>query len=108
MEPLNGPLVAALMAPGTEVLDRAHAAFLAALQAPEWHADALCKEYPSWWWFPERSEDTSRPKAVCRRCLVRGECLAWALDQPDTLQGIWAATTRQERRRLRNTNREAA
>jgi WhiB family redox-sensing transcriptional regulator len=39
-------------------------------------------------------------KAVCARCLVRSDCLTWALrvGEPD---GIWGGTTPDERRYLR-------
>ena len=39
-------------------------------------------------------------RQVCRTCPVRLECLDWALARP-YLEGIWAATTPLERRRLR-------
>ena len=68
---------------------------------PEWHADAACREHPEINFFPERGESTVRAKAVCRSCLVAGECRNWAMAQGPTLAGIWAGTTDRERRRLR-------
>lgn len=46
-------------------------------------------------------------KALCADCPVRDLCLAWAVPQAD-LEGIWAATTPPDRRRLRRAAREAA
>ena len=39
-------------------------------------------------------------KDLCLQCPVRELCLAWAAPQTD-LQGIWAATTPADRRRMR-------
>ncbi|MCW2940696.1 MAG: transcription factor WhiB [Actinomycetia bacterium] len=39
-------------------------------------------------------------KMVCGRCIVRDECLAWALRAGEP-EGIWGGTTPEERRHLR-------
>lgn len=46
-------------------------------------------------------------KALCAACPVRALCLEWAVPQAD-LDGIWAATTPPDRRRLRKRAKEAA
>jgi len=46
-------------------------------------------------------------RAVCQACPVRLRCLEWALERPD-LEGIWAATTPMERRRIRTGKGAAA
>jgi len=60
--------------------------------------------------FPERGggadEETKRAKKVCRHCLVRAECLAYAVDCP-SLSGIWGGTTEAQRRLLRRERRAA-
>src|SRR5437762_1204407 len=67
------------------------------LHRPAWMADAACRERPE---IEFRSDDddgmAARAKAVCGRCLVREDCLAWALahDEPT---GVWGSLTRQER-----------
>ncbi|WP_435813494.1 WhiB family transcriptional regulator [Streptomyces zhihengii] len=43
---------------------------------------------------------TNRAKAVCRRCPVRDQCLAWALTQEE-VDGIWGGSTEGERRAMR-------
>jgi WhiB family redox-sensing transcriptional regulator len=71
-------------------------------QQEDWRRDALCQEYPLEWFFPGQYESLEPAKAVCRRCLVRAECLSYALSDPDALlYGVWGATSAQERRRLR-------
>lgn len=67
---------------------------------PAWQRDALCREHPTVAFFPRRSEDSAPAKAVCRTCLVRAECLAYALADPD-LTGVWGATSAVERRAMR-------
>ena len=68
------------------------------LSTPAWMADALCVEYAdrAGWWFPERGESARPAKEVCARCLVRGECLEYALAE-GLKQGIWGGLSPQER-----------
>jgi WhiB family redox-sensing transcriptional regulator len=73
---------------------------------PGWYADALCREYPKLSWHPELGQSTAAAKAVCERCLVRSECLSYALADP-TLVGVWGATGPRERARLRRARARA-
>lgn len=78
---------------------------LGLLRRPAWQADALCIEYPEVNFFPERGEPSAPAKAVCERCLVRPECLAWALEhgQGPGLgggHGVWAGTSARQRREM--------
>ena len=68
-------------------------------------ADALCREYPHVNFFPARGESTAPAKAVCSRCLVRSECLGYAVENEE--HGVWGSTSRQDRERIRRT-KEAA
>ena len=70
------------------------------LRRPGWQADALCREYPKVHWFGVSDKGSSAAKAVCERCLVRQECLAYAMADPN-LEGIWGGLTRRERNHLR-------
>jgi len=66
--------------------------------------DALCREYAGRVnLFPCRGEPIADAKAVCRRCLVRPECLLYALeyDQP---YGVWGGFIAQERSDLTASN----
>lgn len=49
--------------------------------------------------FPERGEDAAEPKAVCRLCPVRTECLEHALRYREK-QGVWGGTSDRDRRRI--------
>lgn len=68
---------------------------------PTWHRWAACAGKGPEPWFPTRGEDARPAKAVCDACPARVECLSWALEQGDELQGFWAGTSHRERRRLR-------
>ena len=63
-------------------------------------ADGLCQEYPGLQFVPGRGEPIEPLKAVCRRCLVRQECLDFALADP-SIVGVWGATTERERKAYR-------
>ena len=64
---------------------------------PEWHRDALCREYPEANWFPSGYHPNAPAKRICAHCLVQSDCLGWALDQGSKLPGIWGGTTKHER-----------
>jgi|SRR5882724_7430946 len=72
------------------------------LRGPAWRADALCREYPDVAWFGKTERSSKAAKAVCSACLVRDECLAYAMAD-HTLDGIWGGLTRRERGQLRHT-----
>lgn len=59
------------------------------VSAPPWMKDALCQEYPAEWFFPQaRGTSGYRAKRVCRRCLVREECLDFAIRSKEQF-GVW-------------------
>ena len=69
-------------------------------------------EESSWWgyanclgvdpdlFFPERGASTKEAKEVCRGCIVREDCLEYALSHGEKF-GIWGGMSERERRRLR-------
>jgi WhiB family redox-sensing transcriptional regulator len=69
----------------------------------EWAADALCAEADPDEWFPEKGGSTSRAKAICNRCAVVTDCLAFALSHNEPF-GVWGGLTRRERRELQRTH----
>lgn len=73
------------------------------LQRPAWHAKARCRGFGTEAFIPSREGPTYDPKATCRRCCVREECLSFALADP-TLRGCWGGTTAQERRAMRRAS----
>jgi len=81
---------------------------LASVREP-WMRDALCHEYPLRLFFPESGQSTEHAKAICGRCLVKAECLDYALRNPYARDhGVWAGTTRNERKRLKRNGQSAA
>jgi WhiB family redox-sensing transcriptional regulator len=50
--------------------------------------------------FPERGASTREAKEVCRGCVVREECLEFALANGEKF-GIWGGMSERERRRIR-------
>jgi WhiB family transcriptional regulator, redox-sensing transcriptional regulator len=50
--------------------------------------------------FPERGASTKEAKEVCRGCIVRQDCLEYALTNSEKF-GIWGGMSERERRRIR-------
>ena len=74
------------------------------LALPAWHADAACREQPAISFFPDQGQGTAAAKRVCARCLVRRECLEYALEHEDgdgEAHGVWGGTTPSQRRDIR-------
>lgn len=67
----------------------------------DWRERALCQQTDPEAFFPERGGSASKAKAVCGRCDVRAECLAYALDTGEKF-GIWGGLSEQERRKLKS------
>jgi len=73
-------------------------------QRPAWMYDGLCNEYPQGTFFPVHGGEgkirTSVAKAICNRCLVREECLQYALDTRQEY-GVWGGKSERQRRAIR-------
>ena len=69
---------------------------------PTWRDDAACRGFDISVFFPDEgdSKAIAHAKEICRTCPVMDDCAAYAVEHNQT-EGIWGATTRQERRRLR-------
>jgi hypothetical protein len=65
-----------------------------------WRARGLCVQQDPELFFPTVADDHAPAIAVCRACPVRGACLAAALDCGEC-DGVWGATTAEERRPMR-------
>ena len=50
--------------------------------------------------FPGCGQSVEPAEALCRACLCRADCLAFALADPDAV-GVWGGTSPRERARLR-------
>jgi WhiB family redox-sensing transcriptional regulator len=72
-----------------------------ASQAEEaWRDQALCAQTDPESFFPEKGCSSREAKKVCVECVVKAECLQYALDHDERF-GIWGGLSERERRRLR-------
>jgi WhiB family redox-sensing transcriptional regulator len=72
-----------------------------------WQEDANCLGVDPDLFFPERGASTREAKEVCRGCVVREECLEFALQNGEKF-GIWGGLSERERRRIRRQRAQAA
>jgi WhiB family transcriptional regulator, redox-sensing transcriptional regulator len=66
---------------------------------PAWMSDAACREHSDVRFVLDRGESAEPARAVCAGCLVRTECLGYAMEHGE--YGIWGGTTDRERDRAR-------
>ena len=69
-------------------------------EQPGWQDYANCLGVDPDLFFPERGASTREAKEVCRGCVVREDCLEYALENGEKF-GIWGGMSERERRRLR-------
>jgi WhiB family redox-sensing transcriptional regulator len=65
-----------------------------------WQELANCLGVDPDLFFPERGASTREAKEVCRGCVVREDCLEFALANGEKF-GIWGGMSERERRRIR-------
>jgi WhiB family transcriptional regulator, redox-sensing transcriptional regulator len=72
------------------------------LQTPAraWQRQANCMGVDPDLFFPERGASTREAKEVCRGCVVREDCLEYALANGEKF-GIWGGLSERERRKIR-------
>lgn len=66
----------------------------------DWQSQANCLGVDPDLFFPERGASTAEAKAVCAGCVVREQCLEYALANGEKF-GIWGGTSERERRVIR-------
>jgi WhiB family redox-sensing transcriptional regulator len=74
--------------------------------AKNWQDEANCLGVDPDLFFPERGASTREAKEVCRGCVVRLDCLEFALVNGEKF-GIWGGLSERERRRLRRQRAQA-
>lgn len=79
--------------------DKPHAPDLTGPTPLAWQDDALCAQVDPDAHFPEMGGSTKTAKAVCARCPVTAECLAYALEHNERF-GVWGGVSERERRRM--------
>jgi WhiB family redox-sensing transcriptional regulator len=72
-----------------------------------WQDDANCLGVDPDLFFPERGASTREAKEVCRGCVVREQCLEFALQNGEKF-GIWGGLSERERRRIRRQRAQTA
>lgn len=78
----------------------------------DWRHRAVCRDEDPELFFPVGDtgpalQQIAEAKAVCRRCPVQTECLAWAVDSGQDA-GVWGGMSEDERRALKRRNAPAA
>ncbi|GAC1309502.1 MAG: transcriptional regulator WhiB2 [Acidimicrobiales bacterium] len=69
-------------------------------EVPDWKSKANCMGVDPDLFFPERGMSTREAKEVCKGCVVREDCLEYALANGEKF-GIWGGLSERERRRIR-------
>ena len=72
-----------------------------------WQDGANCHGLDPDLFFPERGASTREAKEVCRGCVVREQCLEFALQNGEKF-GIWGGLSERERRRIRRQRSQFA
>jgi WhiB family redox-sensing transcriptional regulator len=74
------------------------------MDAVEWMSEARCRGARPDIFYP-LEPNFAEARAVCRSCVVKVECLSYAIEKPE-LFGVWGGMSPQERDDLRR-EREA-
>lgn len=69
-------------------------------ESESWQMFANCLGVDPDLFFPERGASTKEAKSVCQGCVVREDCLEYALANGEKF-GIWGGLSERERRRIR-------
>jgi WhiB family redox-sensing transcriptional regulator len=77
----------------------------------DWRHRAICRDEDPELFFPIGNTGPAllqieQAKAVCRRCPVIQDCLAWALESGQDA-GVWGGLSEDERRALKRRNARA-
>ncbi len=64
-----------------------------------WREQSLCAQIGDRPFFPEKGESAAEAKAICAKCDVREQCLAYALENNERF-GIWGGKSERERRAI--------
>lgn len=81
------------------------------MEGVNWQSKGACRNEDPELFFPIGNTgpaimQTEEAKQVCRRCDVREQCLAWALEHGQDY-GVWGGLSEDERRALKRRNSRA-
>lgn len=62
--------------------------------------DALCQHVDPEIFFPEQGETAREAKRICQQCVVRIDCLWYAVQHPQ--EGVWGGMSVRERQHMRH------
>lgn len=68
----------------------------APVEQSNWREEALCAGRETEVWFPEGDQPQIIARSICRRCPVRPDCLAHAIEHGERY-GIWGGFTEHTR-----------
>lgn len=71
-----------------------------------WALDGLCRQVDPELFYPDEKEQGADAKTICNDCLVRTECLEWALNNNEQ-HGVWGGKSAWQRNKLRRKRRAA-
>ena len=66
-----------------------------------WQDEANCLGVDPDLFFPERGASTREAKEVCRGCVVKNDCLEYALENGEKF-GIWGGLNMRQRQQIRS------
>jgi WhiB family transcriptional regulator, redox-sensing transcriptional regulator len=66
----------------------------------DWQGSALCAQIDPELFFPEKGCSAREAKSICGGCVVRAECLDYALAHDERF-GVWGGLSERERRALK-------
>lgn len=72
-----------------------------------WQEQKNCLGVDPGVFFPESDDSTNEAKRICRGCVVRPDCLEYALTNGEKY-GVWGGLSEGELRRLRNRRARTA
>jgi WhiB family transcriptional regulator, redox-sensing transcriptional regulator len=78
--------------------------------ATDWRERAACRDADIKLFFPKPGQDSRAARRICRGCPVQPQCLEYVLRTQTSYRddhGIFADTTREDRRRIRAARRAA-
>lgn len=65
----------------------------------EWMVFAACRTKPLDLFFPNDGPGVAEAVRVCAKCVVRGDCLEYAIEHRIN-QGVWGGASERERQRI--------
>jgi len=72
--------------------------------SPGWMAAGLCRQRDPELFYPATGHSSRDARAVCARCPVRAQCLAYAIEHRERY-GVWGGMSERQRRHLREKGR---